>query len=616
MTECFATFEQDAFYLKKKTATAELDVSKLPPDQRKLFDASRVTEINGILEAKAITILSEEESERILRLHPDRVLRSRYAEKYKAMDPGIPDIAKSRWCVLGFDDPDIEFLVRTSPAPESESIMWVLQLLASHGCRAFTADVKVAFMQGLRQQRKRPLYAMAPEGGFPGHPGVRLLARLETEVYGLVTGPVNWRNTMKTAIRDTRSENGFYRQNALESCVYTYFEKVPSAMLWTAKGWLVVEMDDLLGGGTSEGYWATIEAIRKRFLLGKFKYLDEGITDYAGRSMTQLPDFGFELNVARYVEKRISPIRLDHGRGRPPGTLANDGEITGYRGLIGGVAWAAREGRPDVAGEVSILSSRLPNPTIEDCKRANKLLQELRDTPHVTIKVKAIPYDDLRLFVCIDASKDNAKEGKSQTAYILGTVHRSVMDGAAAPASCISWKSRPSQRVCASTLMSEAYAISFGLAAAEWAASFLKLCVDCHYKLTDRDEVNKDIQITSLMRYPEEEKIDLLAITDAKSLFDNLIREATSSQEKRAALEICVARESLLALGGKMRWIPHEENFTDPLTKLAGNKQSLYKYLREATLLLKDEAAELEQRKLYRERTGKANPRPNVTSDV
>ena len=132
--------------------------------------------------------------------------------------------------------------------------------------------------------------------------------------------------------------------------------------------------------------------------------------------MTQLPDFSFELNMARYVEKRISPIRLDHGRGRPPGILINDGEITGYRGLIGGVAWAACEGRPDVAGEVSILSSRLLTPTIEDCKRANKLLQELRDTPHVTIKVNAIPYDDLRLFVCIEASGNNAKEGKSQTA--------------------------------------------------------------------------------------------------------------------------------------------------------------------------------------------------------
>ena len=77
-----------------------------------------------------------------------------------------------------------------------------------------------------------------------------------------------------------------------------------------------------------------------------------------------------------------------------------------------------------------------------------------------------------------------------------------------------------------------------------------------------------------------------------------------------------MARESLLAFCGKMRWIPHEGNFTDPLTKLSGNKQSLYKFLREATLSLKDEATELEQRKLYRERCGKANPRPNVTRDV
>ena len=41
-------------------------------------------------------------------------------------------------------------------------------------------------------------------------------------------------------------------------------------------------MDDLLGGGTSGGYWATIETIRKRFLLGKFKYLDEALPTTLG----------------------------------------------------------------------------------------------------------------------------------------------------------------------------------------------------------------------------------------------------------------------------------------------------------------------------------------------
>ena len=63
----------------------------------------------------------------------------------------------------------------------------------------------------------------------------------------------------------------------------------------------------------------------------------------------------------------------------------------------------------------------------------------------------------------------------------------------------------------------------------------------------------------------------MAAITDAKSLYDNLTREQYSGAEKRSALEICVIRDSLASLGGAARWVPHEENPVDCMTKLKGN---------------------------------------------
>eukprot|EP00973_Karenia_brevis_P025710 3546436-Karenia_brevis.AAC.1 len=66
------------------------------------------------------------------------------------------------------------------------------------------------------------------------------------------------------------------------------------------------------------------------------------------------------------------------------------------------------------------------------------------------------------------------------------------------------------------------------------------------------------------MTEPESD-LDLASITDAKSLYDNLIQEQYTGAENRAALEICVIRDSLESLGGEARWIPDNRNPADCL---------------------------------------------------
>ena len=46
---------------------------------------------------------------------------------------------------------------------------------------------------------------------------------------------------------------------------------------------------------------------------------------------------------------------------------------------------------------------------------------------------------------------------------------------------------------------------------------------------------------------------------DAKALFD---------KDDRAALEVAIIKESLLAVGGRPRWIPHNVNPSGALTKV------------------------------------------------
>ena len=62
------------------------------------------------------------------------------------------------------------------------------------------------------------------------------------------------------------------------------------------------------------------------------------------------------------------------------------------------------------------------------------------------------------------------------------------------------------------------------------------------------------------MPTPESELKELIAVTDAESMYDNLIREQFTGAERHAALEIMVIRDSLESMNGICRWVPHEEN--------------------------------------------------------
>ena len=84
--------------------------------------------------------------------------------------------------------------------------------------------------------------------------------------------------------------------------------------------------------------------------------------------------------------------------------------------------------------------------------------------------------------------------------------------------------------------------MSEGLADAEWVASWIGLVKDYRYDLRKRDLLNREFKITSIMSTDDDSQMNMAAITDAKSLYDNLVREQYSGAEKRAALEMCVIK--------------------------------------------------------------------------
>ena len=153
-------------------------------------------------------------------------------------------IAKSRWCVVGWQDPDIHEIERSSPMPTDTSINVAAQIIASRRWKMRIRDVKQAFSQSRPSNRRRPLACRAPRtGAFPGA-GPGQLVLLITEVYGLVSGPAWWRVTFVSLFTDRG-----YEVNPLERCALTLPGKAKGSH---TKAVVVLEMDDVMEAGDKD----------------------------------------------------------------------------------------------------------------------------------------------------------------------------------------------------------------------------------------------------------------------------------------------------------------------------------------------------------------------------
>ena len=223
--------------------------------------------------------------------------------------------------------------------------------------------------------------------------------------------------------------------------------------------------------------------------------------------------------------------------------------------------------------------------------------------------------ENLRMLLIGDASLHNVPGGKSQVGYCVFFCDDALSRGEDARISLVAWRSHGSSRICNSTLHSEAYALSEGLAECEWITSLFSSLTAHQYALRRRAQHHRTVRLTALFREPESEKVKLTAISDAKSLYDNLMKESTKG-ERRACLEICSARQSLAELGGAIRWVPHYRNPVDCLTKIKGNSEPFLRMLRRGRFQLTAEDDELKEREAYRRKTGMRNPRPNVVAGL
>ena len=183
---------------------------------------------------------------------------------------------------------------------------------------------------------------------------------METEVYGLVSGPAWWRKTFHCVLI---KELG-YRISPFDRCVLTLDNPSHAADAET-QGAIVVEFDDILEAGNAE-HQKRMAWLASKLRFGKTVDLMEEKhgTGYAGRRVRQLADFGYEYSMDDYIQNRLQPVTLERKvlLKNAKETALNESEEAQLRGSIASLNWAAREGRPDAAAAASILAGSLPGP--------------------------------------------------------------------------------------------------------------------------------------------------------------------------------------------------------------------------------------------------------------
>ena len=201
-------------------------------------------------------------------------------------------------------------------------------------------------------------------------------------------------------------------------------------------GLILVETDDLLGGGTGDKFFEALETLKRKYRFGTWKELMDTSHEYGGRTLRQFEDYSFNISMVRYLRDRAREIKLGRGRCKNPEALATETEITLMRGLTGKINWATREGMPNGSGDASLLSATLPNPQVKDLCEANASLKRLLQA-EATITIRPIPLERLKLLVLADSSLGNTKGGTSQLAHMVCAADQSLLKGEEADVSVL-----------------------------------------------------------------------------------------------------------------------------------------------------------------------------------
>lgn len=230
------------------------------------------------------------------------------------------------------------------------------------------------------------------------------------------------------------------------------------------------------------------------------------------------------------------------------------------------------------------------------------VVHRLKGQP-ITLKIHAFPEEDARHFVISDSAFDPSGRSKPQHGWLQGVTTKGFNPGERVPMSLLSWRSRRIRRKAGSATLCESISLSTSLGALE-----KQVAMWCSITLSRFDvREYQEVEDTGGLRGPATviasedpnfQDPQAVAVVDAKSVFDTTSSEQACGEDDRTALEVAVIQDSISRLKGRIRWIPHNFNPADMLTKLVqAHEEPMMKLLTTGCFQLREEDSVLAQGK-------------------
>jgi len=314
-------------------------------------------------------------------------------------------------------------------------------------------------------------------------------------------------------------------------------------------GVLGIHVDDGIGGGDTV-FAHAISSLEKRFPFGSQR---QGSFTFTGVQLSQEVGGDIVLSQQGYIND-IPPINVSRDRRRTPEAPISTQELQDLRGLIGSLQYAASNTRPDLSCRLSLLQARVTCATVSDLLQGNRILADAKKFSDTEIRIKSLPPKQVRFISFSDAAFATREKAHSQKGCLILTTTGDIDQLKAAPVSPLIWFSKKINRVVASTLASETYALSGALDLLSWTR--------LHWAWILNPFLNWKVPEIALKGLPP-----ALAVVDCKSLFD-LLQKTSIPQctEHRTALEALVIRDRLKE-GVLIKWVHSAAQMADSLTK-------------------------------------------------
>ena len=301
-------------------------------------------------------------------------------------------------------------------------------------------------------------------------------------------------------------------------------------------------VDDMIYGGDSWFENNIITSLKNTFAIGTE---NNQAFSYVGINVKQNEDNSITIDQQSYVNS-IAMMYLEGNRSIDD--QLTEAEKTQFRGLVGQLNWICGISCPEISFETCLASTKTNTPSVRDVARLNKVVKQIKNS-NSNLTFPVLNINQVKLIVYTDASFNNLPNGGSQAGHI---VFLSDSTGRSCP---IAWSSAKIKRVVRSTLAAETLALADGYSTAVYLQKLLSRIL------------------------PSIEKETICAITDNKSLYDN-VGTSHRVSDRSLIIDVSYIREKIERNELQLRWEDGSKQLSNVLTKKGASPELLRTTLR------------------------------------